>query len=138
MTHPESWGSVGEGEPASTGLGRVILLIEDDSDSRESLKALLELQGHRVEEAATGPRGIELAEALRPDVAVIDIGLPGMDGHEVARLLRDRAGARSIFLIALTGYSHQKEKMLSLASGFDAHLVKPLDFEELNRLILRV
>ncbi|MEO6325615.1 MAG: response regulator [Thermoanaerobaculia bacterium] len=122
-------------KPAPSGAaGRQILLIEDDADSRESLRALLELQGHRVEEAWTGPQGIEKANAVRPDVAVIDIGLPGMDGNEVARQLRS-VGDRSIFLIALTGYSQQKEKKLAIAAGFDAHLIKPLNFDELNRII---
>ena len=130
--HPASRLPVGLVAP---GLRRQILLIEDDLDSREALKALLELQGHRVEGAGTGPQGIEMATAVHPDVAVIDIGLPGMDGNEVARRLRDRVGKRSIFLIALTGYSQQKEKKLAIAAGFDAHLVKPLDFEELNRII---
>lgn len=117
------------------GKGGKILVIEDDIDSRESLKALLEMQGHSVEVAAQGAEGVEIALSHRPEVAIIDIGLPGMDGNEVARQIRDGLAGDAMFLIALTGYSRQKEKRLAIASGFDAHLVKPLNFDELVELL---
>jgi signal transduction histidine kinase/DNA-binding response OmpR family regulator len=109
-----------------------IVLVEDNADIRESLRALLELSGHTVEEAEDGRRGVDLIRTRRPNVALVDIGLPGMDGYEVARELRDVAGTR---LIAMTGYGRPEDRQLALDSGFHAHLVKPVDFDDLTKLL---
>ena len=116
--------------------GRRILLIEDNPASRESLRLLMELWGHRVEVAPDGPAGVEKALAWGPEVAVVDLGLPGLDGYQVADRLRAAFGDR-IFLIALTAYSQPDYRQRSRAAGFDLHLTKPANLDELSRLLTR-
>ena len=106
------------------GPGRRVLLVEDNADARAMLRRILEMEGHQVYEAADGEAGLEAALRLRPDVALIDVGLPGLDGYEVARAIRRRDGA-AIRLVALTGYGQPEDRRYALAVGFDAHLVKP-------------
>jgi CheY-like chemotaxis protein len=113
---------------------RHILLVEDNPDARDAMRALLELDGHTVEVAAEGTQGIDLARAKRPDVALIDIGLPGLDGYEVARRVR-ALGPNCPVLIALTGYSQPEDRRRAQEAGFDAHLVKPVDPSALTRLL---
>jgi CheY-like chemotaxis protein len=115
----------------------LVLLIEDNVDARDALRVLLQLEGYDVEAAGDGPQGLEIARAKTPAVALIDIGLPGMDGYEVARRLRALAGSRS-FLVALTGYSDPDDRRRAEEAGFDAHVVKPVDPDELTRLLARL
>lgn len=113
----------------AAGAGTHILIIDDDPNVRRASELLLKAAGYRVSSAATGRRGLELALALRPEVAVIDLGMPGMDGREVASRIRAEL-QDSIRLVALTGYSRDADVAGSLAAGFDRHLVKsgdPLD-----------
>jgi signal transduction histidine kinase/DNA-binding response OmpR family regulator len=110
-----------------------IVLVEDNADIRESLRALLELAGHAVAEAEDGQSGIALIRERRPNVALVDIGLPGVDGYAVARQLRDAAGVTR--LIAMTGYGRPEDRRLALEAGFYAHLVKPVDFDDLTKLL---
>ena len=91
------------------------------------LRVSLEMSGHEVGVAADGPSGLELVQRRAPDVVLVDVGLPGMDGYEVARHIRATPGGRRIRLIALTGYGQQDDRRRSRESGFDAHLVKPID-----------
>ena len=112
--------------------------MEDDGDARAALRMLLELRGYTVAEAADGDRGVAHALAHRPDVAVIDIGLPGLDGYGVARQIREGLAGAPMFLIALTGYHEIEERDRSRMAGFDVHLVKPLKFEQLFELLERV
>jgi signal transduction histidine kinase/DNA-binding response OmpR family regulator len=109
-----------------------IVLVEDNADIRDSLRALLELCGHSVEEAEDGRQGIALVRERAPDVALIDIGLPGLDGYEVARQLRGGPATR---LIAMTGYGRPEDRRLALDAGFHAHLVKPVNFDDLSNLL---
>ena len=118
-----------------TVIGRRVLVVEDNAAAREMLRVALELEGHEVFEAADGPGGLEAAERLQPQVALVDIGLPGLDGYEVARRIRASKGGKRILLIALTGYSQPRDRDRSLESGFDAHLVKPVDPDQLCRLL---
>ena len=113
---------------------RHILIVEDGADNRESLQELLEAQGHKVDTAIDGERGVEQALAGRPEVALVDIGLPRLDGYEVARRIRGAMGSK-IFLIALTGYGQPDDRARAAAAGFDVHITKPLDFRTLERLI---
>jgi len=108
-----------------------ILLIEDNADGRESLRMLLTLMGHQVDVAADGVEGVQRALASHPDIAIVDIGLPRMDGYQVARRIRAAFG-RHILLIAYTAYDHADTGRLVAEAGFDAHLVKPVDLEELT------
>jgi signal transduction histidine kinase/CheY-like chemotaxis protein len=113
---------------------RRVLVIEDNADAANSLRALLELDGHSVEVAADGPAGLEALLARRPDAAVVDIGLPGMSGFDVAK--RSRGAGYAGLLVALTGYGQGTDIKRALQAGFDAHLVKPLDAERLRRLLV--
>jgi signal transduction histidine kinase/CheY-like chemotaxis protein len=117
--------------------GRHVLVVEDNPDGRETLRLMLEMWGHQVEVAADGQQGVEQALALRPDVALVDIGLPVLDGYEVARRVRAALG-RDIFLIALTGYGQPHDHRRAFEAGFDAHLVKPAEPEELHDLLEQV
>jgi CheY-like chemotaxis protein/two-component sensor histidine kinase len=113
---------------------RHVLIIEDNTDGRETLEMLLKLLGHRVEVAEDGPKGVDLALAARPEVALIDLGLPTLDGYEVAQRVRAALGDR-IYLIALTGFGQAEDRRRTLEAGFNTHLVKPVDLEELTRLL---
>ena len=113
---------------------RHILLIEDNADGRVTLQRLLQLLGHRVDIAEDGVRGVAAALANRPQVALIDIGLPTMDGYEVAEKIRAELG-KKIFLIALTGYGQTNDRRRALEAGFDAHVTKPVDITELSALL---
>jgi len=111
---------------APTGASIRVLVVEDNVDSAESLRMLLELCGYEVALAQDGPHALELAQSLRPEVVLCDIGLPGMDGYQVAALLRERPELASLRLIAVTGYGLEDDRRRALACGFDAHLVKPV------------
>jgi CheY-like chemotaxis protein len=124
-------------EPSSSGApapGRSVLIIEDHDDAREALRALLELEGHRVETAGSGPRGLELARRRPPEVALVDIGLPEVDGYEVARRFCALGPGRP-YLIALTGYGQPDDIKRARDAGFDAHLLKPVDPDALARIL---
>ncbi len=113
---------------------RRILVIEDNPDGREVLRLLLGMWGHHVEVEEDGHRGLGKALSWRPEVAVVDIGLPFLDGYEVARRVRAALG-RGVLLIALTGYGSPEDRALAFAAGFDHHVTKPADPEELQRLL---
>ncbi len=117
-------------KPGADSTVRVVL-VEDIDDNREMLQALLELDGHQVISAKDGEAGCEAILKHRPKVALIDIGLPGIDGYEVARRVRRDAACREIRLIALTGYGQKSDIAAALDAGFDEHLVKPVDPEAL-------
>jgi signal transduction histidine kinase/CheY-like chemotaxis protein len=116
---------------------RRIVLVEDNADARAVLSDLLELLGHQVLPTPDAETALRLARAAPPDVYVIDIGLPGIDGYELARRLRQVPGNERVLLIAITGYGAIEEKEQAQAAGFDAHLTKPADLEELQRLLAR-
>jgi signal transduction histidine kinase/ActR/RegA family two-component response regulator len=104
-----------------------IVVAEDNADSAETLRLLLELSGHEVCVAHTGLAAVDEARRMRPDALVCDIGLPGLTGYEVARILRRDPSLRNTRFIALTGYGSAEDRALALASGFDVHLAKPVD-----------
>ncbi len=120
--------------PAAAGPAETILVVEDNADARESLCLALELRGHRVLPAADGAAALEVLERERPRVAVLDIGLPGMDGYELARRMRAAMGD-AIVLVALTGYGAAQDGAEAAKAGFDRHLIKPVDVEELVRVL---
>jgi two-component system CheB/CheR fusion protein len=121
--------------PAPGRIRARVLVVEDNVDAAETLTELLELVGHEVCHAANGPEALEQARSFHPDVALVDIGLPGMDGYEVARRLRAQPSERPLLLVALTGYGQDDDLQRSRAAGFDRHLVKPIDFEVLQGLL---
>jgi len=112
-----------------------VVIVEDNDDSRMMFCELLELSGFECHTASTGPLGLELINELRPDVALVDVGLPGLDGLELARLLRQDARNASMMLIALTGYGQREDRKATRDAGFDTHLVKPVDVEALFNLL---
>jgi CheY-like chemotaxis protein len=114
---------------------RRVLVVEDDADSREMLRMLLEMEGHDVQEAEDGPGALAAVAAMGPDVALIDVGLPGLDGHEVARRLRAERTDPAILLVALTGYAAPEDRERSRAAGFDVHLTKPITPEKLDEIL---
>lgn len=117
---------------------RRIMVVDDNADAVDSLAVLLGLEGHDVRVARDGPSAVELAREFVPEVALLDIGLPGMSGFDVARALRaDERTARCV-LIALTGWGQDADRKRSHDAGFDHHLVKPLDIEMLNRVLKRL
>jgi CheY-like chemotaxis protein len=114
-----------------------VLIVEDNADARDSLSLFLQLAGHDVQTAEDGPRGLDKVHTFRPDVAVIDVGLPGIDGYAVARAIRERPDGRSMCLIALTGYGQAEDQRRALAAGFDIHLTKPIDPAKIQELLAR-
>ncbi|HMF08769.1 MAG TPA: response regulator [Thermoanaerobaculia bacterium] len=122
------------GAPAAGGAPR-ILVIEDDADSREGLRELLQSWGHEVDAADNGPLGIQRALDNRPDLVLIDIGLPGLDGYGVAQRLRAHLSRDDIFLVALTGRVGPEDHAQAIASGFDAYLPKPIDCQRLGSIL---
>jgi CheY-like chemotaxis protein len=114
--------------------GKRVVVVEDNPDGREMLTLLLEGAGYDVASAPDGKSGLELILAKQPDIAIVDIGLPEMDGFEVARRVCARAEQRP-YMVALTGYGQESDHVAALDAGFDEHLVKPLDPDELKRLI---
>jgi signal transduction histidine kinase len=114
---------------------RRVLIVEDNDDMRQMLHETLLFSGHDVREARDGASGLALAAEARPDVALIDIGLPDLDGYEVARRLRAAPGGRRMGLIAITGYGQAEDQRLAYEAGFDAHLTKPVAPERLKQVM---
>lgn len=112
-----------------------VLLIEDNADAAETLTELLQLWGHEVEVARKGELATHLALQFQPQVVILDIGLPGMDGYEVARELRRQESLRQPLLLALTGYGQEQDRTRAREAGFDLHLTKPVNPEQLQELL---
>jgi signal transduction histidine kinase len=125
--------------PRRTSAARVptrrILIVEDNTDVRDGLVDLWQMWGHEVFTAGDGVEGVRVALDTRPDIAFIDIGLPGRDGYEVARLIRADEGGGDLLLVALTGYGSREQKARAIESGFDHHLVKPVDTKLIQDLV---
>ena len=118
--------------------GRRVLVVEDSADARLGVQLLLEQAGHVVETACDGPDGLAKLGTFHPDVALIDVGLPGMDGYALARAARSQAETRDIRLIAITGYGQEEDRQRALAAGFDLHVAKPVNPAVLQDLLTRL
>ena len=114
-----------------------VLVIEDNDDSRQMLEELLRMDGYDVTVASDGLSGVEAIEACHPEVALVDIGLPELDGYQVAERVRSRLSDKSVKLVALTGYGRQADHRAVMEAGFDEHLVKPVSPEDLSRVLRR-
>jgi len=123
-------------EAGDSGARRKILVVDDNRDSAMSLSLLLELDGHEVRRAYDGVEALEIAEDFRPEITLLDIGMPRLDGYGAARELRRRDWARDSLLVALTGWGQQEDKRLAREAGFDHHMVKPVDPDALRRLLV--
>jgi signal transduction histidine kinase len=138
--HSNSQPPVEQSMPDADGIPaqRRILVADDNNDALESLATLLQLGGHEVYTAANGELALEYAERHRPEVALLDIGMPMLDGYEVARRIRAQPWGARITLVALTGWGQDSDRRHSREAGFDSHLVKPLDLEMLTDLLARL
>ena len=114
---------------------RRILVVDDNLDAAEGLAMLLSLRGHEVATAYDGQSAIDQARELQPDVVLLDIGLPRLDGFEVARRLREEHTSRPMLLVALTGYGQERDRVRAREAGFDHHLLKPVRLEMLEGLL---
>jgi two-component system CheB/CheR fusion protein len=112
-----------------------ILVVDDLPDIVESMALVVRLAGHDVVTAADGLAALEAARKFRPDVVLLDIGLPGMDGYEVARRLREAEETRKTMIVAVTGYGQDEDRRQAFAAGFDYHLTKPVDPDALQALL---
>jgi CheY-like chemotaxis protein len=128
--HPRVMEADGARRPALLS----VLVVDDNEDARVMLRTYLQLGGHKVHEAANGPEAVEVAQKVAPDLALVDLGLPGFDGFEVSRRLRTDVRTRGIMLVALTGYGQVEDKERTANMGFTAHLVKPVTPEKLDEV----
>jgi len=124
-------------EPAEAppGIAPRVLVVDDNADAAWSIATLLQISGCEVETCSDGPSAVAAARQVMPDVAVLDIGMPGMSGHEVARRLRAMPGGKDVLLVALTGWGQEADRQAAAEAGFDAHLVKPVEVQELMAVI---
>jgi CheY-like chemotaxis protein len=129
---PASLPRAAERRPASS---RRVLVVDDNRDATETLELLLQLWGHEVQSALDGREAISRAVEFRPEIVLLDIGLPGMSGYDVARQLRSLPGFRDLFIVAVTGYGQESDRLRSQEAGFGHHLVKPVQPEVLQELI---
>ena len=114
---------------------RRVLIVDDNEDAANSLAMILKLIGHETVSVYSADEALSQAATFRPHVVLLDIGLPGMDGYEVAQQLREMPGLRDIRLIAVTGYGQSEDRLRAREAGFDAHLVKPVEFAVLERTL---
>ena len=115
-----------------------IMIVDDNRDAADSLACLLQLDGHETHVAYSGDTALERAPQFRPALVLLDIGLPGMNGYEVARKLRAAPVTAAVGLVAVTGYGHGEDESRTRDAGFDAHLVKPIDLACLERIIAQL
>lgn len=117
---------------------RRVLIVDDNEDAANSLAMILKLSGHETASVYTAVDALERATEFRPDVVLLDIGLPGMDGYEVAQKMRELPGLRDIRLVAVTGYGRSDDRVRARDAGFDDHLTKPVEFAVLDRALAGV
>jgi CheY-like chemotaxis protein len=115
-----------------------VLVVDDNVDTVESLAMLMNALGHDVQKAYDGSAALEAALQYRPHIMLLDIGLPGLDGYQVAARIREQAVLQDVVLVALTGYGHESTRRRSLGAGFDHHLTKPADIENLKQILTTV
>jgi len=127
--------AIAPADAAAKEHGLTILIVDDNPDAAESLAKVLGAYGHRCRVVHSGWNVREIALGMRPHVILLDIALPGITGYEIAREIRQHAALRDVVLIAVSGYAQEKDRQRSLDSGFDHHLVKPVDFEALLRIL---
>jgi two-component system, OmpR family, response regulator len=124
-----------DGAPGESTQPRRVLLVDDSVDAAEAMSMLLETLGHEVRVVHDGPSALAIVDDFAPEVVILDIGLPGMSGFDVARELRMRAVTKTALLIALTGYGADSDKQEARDAGFDHHLVKPVSFTAIETVI---
>jgi CheY-like chemotaxis protein len=129
--------SLRRGQEDKSTVPRRIMIADDNRDSADAMKMLLKLSGHDVHIAHSGAEALAVAKRVRPDIGILDIGMPDIDGYHVAERIRHEAWGKEIMLIAVTGWGQDADKRRALAAGFDHHLTKPIEFENLKQLFDR-
>jgi CheY-like chemotaxis protein/two-component sensor histidine kinase len=124
-----------DGKADKSAVPRRIMVADDNRDSADAMKMLLKLSGHHVHLAHSGAEALEIAKLVRPEIGILDIGMPDMDGYDVAERIRHEAWGKDVMLIAVTGWGQDADKRRALAAGFDHHLTKPIEFETLKQLL---
>ncbi len=128
-----------ETDPPTTAPGgfskRRVLIVDDNRDAAASLAMMLSLLGHELRTAHDGLEALELAEAFRPDLMLLDIGLPRLNGYEICLRIREQPWGKRIYIIAVTGWGQEDDRRRSQEAGFDYHMLKPVDYVELERLL---
>src|SRR5262249_48105201 len=132
---PGARGAAEGGEPVGAAPQRRILVVDDNVDAAESLALLLRLEGHDVRVAHDGPAALAAVEAEPPDLVFLDIGMPGVNGYDGARRLRQQPGVERLGLVAMTGWGQEEDRRRSQEAGFDHHLVKPVEPDALRKLL---
>ncbi len=127
--------TVGQSIVADDGLGQRIVAADDNSDALHAVALMLRMKGHEVETAVDGLDALEKVRVSQPDIALLDIGMPGMDGYEVARSIRNEPWGQGMLLVAMTGWGQKRDKQQALEAGFDMHLTKPVDLQVLEQII---
>ena len=122
-------------ELLKNGPRKKILVIDDNRDAANTLAMLIKLKGNEVKAGYCGQEAMVLGETFLPDIAILDIGMPGMDGYETCSLIRQEPWGRNITILALTGYGQEEDIRKSLEAGFDEHLLKPVDLAALLTII---
>jgi CheY-like chemotaxis protein len=112
-----------------------VLVVDDNRDAAASLAMMLSLDGHDTRTAQDGLEGLELAEAFRPEVILLDIGMPKLNGYDVCRRIREQPWGKGIFIVAVTGWGQEEDRRRSQEAGFDRHLVKPVDSVALAKVL---
>jgi CheY-like chemotaxis protein/two-component sensor histidine kinase len=132
---PSARSAAPESRSSEPSVSRRILIIDDNEDGAQSLAMLLELHGHQTQMAHDGVQGIELAEEFQPEIVLLDIGLPRLNGYEVGRRIRAQPWGKDMVLIAMTGWGQEDDRNRSREAGFDAHIVKPVDHDQLMKML---
>jgi CheY-like chemotaxis protein len=117
---------------------RVVLIADDNADAAESLQLWLQMAGHDAHTAADGPGALARAESLRPEIVLLDLGMPGLSGYDVARRIREAPWGRGMVLIALTGWGEEEDRQRTSLAGFDHHLTKPVPPDVVEELIRKL
>ena len=122
-------------EPTGPSVRRRILVVDDNEDAASTLAMLLQLTGNEVHTACDGLEAVKAVADLQPDVVLMDIGMPKLNGYDAARRIRGHASGKDTFLIALSGWGQEEDKVRSANAGFNAHITKPVDVSTLNKLL---
>jgi CheY-like chemotaxis protein len=121
--------------PAANGFGRRILVVDDNQDSARSMAKVLKLRGHEVRTARDGVEAVEAVDEFRPEVILMDVGMPRLNGYEATRRIREQPWGQFVTIIALTGWGQEGDRVQSRKAGCDGHLVKPVDICDLEKLL---
>lgn len=123
-------------DPTSvSSTGTRLLVVDDNESAGWTLSLLLKRLGYQVETCYEGPAAFAIADTLRPDAILLDLAMPGKDGYQICRLIRQQTWGKSMIIIALTGYGGEEDRQQTREAGFDGHLVKPIDLEDLTKLL---